>query len=119
MSSEERLGLLGLKEGISERSLYRALQKVGSEFPILLESSLDAEPQKILELYKQRDIAEKFIRGMKEGGELRHISHCDKYVIIGALFVCFLAAAMMNLTLNSYKNPYVKNFKLLKKYLEI
>ncbi len=37
MSSDERFGLLGLKEGISERSLYRDLQKVGREFPILLE----------------------------------------------------------------------------------
>jgi hypothetical protein len=37
MSSEERFGLLGIKEGISERSLYRALQRAGREFPILLE----------------------------------------------------------------------------------
>ena len=37
MSSEERFDLLGIKEGISERSLYRALQKIGREFPILLE----------------------------------------------------------------------------------
>ena len=83
----------------------------------ILESSLDVEPQKILELYKQRDVAEKFIRGMKEGGELRPIRHWNKYAIIGALFICFLATAMINLTLNSCKNPDVKNFKLLKKYL--
>ena len=83
----------------------------------ILESSLDAEPQKILELYKQRDVAEKFIRGMKEGGELRPIRHWNKWAIIGALFICFLATAMINLTLNSCKNPDVKNFKLLKKYL--
>ncbi|MCL4375845.1 hypothetical protein M1394_03540 [Candidatus Marsarchaeota archaeon] len=37
MSSDERFVLLGIKEGISERPLYRALQKVGREFPILLE----------------------------------------------------------------------------------
>ena len=37
MSSEERFGLLGINGGIAERSLYRALQKVGREFPILLE----------------------------------------------------------------------------------
>ena len=83
----------------------------------ILESSLDTEPQKILELYKQRDVAEKFIRGMKEGGEIRPIRHWNKYAIIGALFICFLATAMINLTLNSCKNPDVKNFKLLKKYL--
>ena len=83
----------------------------------ILESSLDAEPQKILELYKQRDVAEKFIRGMKEGGELRPIRHWNKWAIIGALFICFLATAMINLTLNSCKDPDVKNFKLLKKHL--
>ncbi len=83
----------------------------------ILESSLDIEPQKILELYKQRDVAEKFIRAMKEGGELRPIRHWNKYAIIGALFICFLATAMINLTLNSCRNPDVKNFKLLKKYL--
>ena len=41
---------------------------------IILESSLKAEPQQILELYKQKDVAEKFIREMKEGGELMQIS---------------------------------------------
>ena len=78
---------------------------------------MDAEPQKILELYKQRDAEEKFIRGMKEGGELRTIRHWNKWAIIGALFICFLATAMINLTLNSCKDSGVKNFKLLKKYL--
>ncbi len=37
MPSNERFSLLGIKEGISEGSLYRDLQKVGREFPILLE----------------------------------------------------------------------------------
>ncbi len=37
MSSDERLGLLGINDGIAERSIYRTLQKVGREFPILLE----------------------------------------------------------------------------------
>ena len=37
MSSEERFGLLEINENIAERSIYRALQKVGREFPILLE----------------------------------------------------------------------------------
>ena len=83
----------------------------------ILESSLNAEPQKILELYKNRDVAEKFIRGIKEGGELRPIRHWNKYAIIGALFICFLATSLINLTLNLCINPDVKNFKLLKKYL--
>ena len=89
----------------------------GIEGFFILESSLDVEPQKILELYKQRDVAEKFIRGMKEGGELRPIRHWNKYAIIGALFIRFLATAIINLSLNSCKDPDVKNFKLLKKYL--
>ena len=83
----------------------------------ILESSLDAESQKVLRLYKQRDVAEKFIRGMKEGGGLMPIGHWNKYAIIGALFICFLATVIINLTLNSCTNSDVKNFKLLKKYL--
>ncbi len=37
MSSDERFGLLGINDGITERSVYRTLQKAGREFPILLE----------------------------------------------------------------------------------
>ncbi len=37
MSSEERFGLLGINDGIAERSIYRILQKIGREFSILLE----------------------------------------------------------------------------------
>ena len=89
----------------------------GIEGFFILESSLDASPEKILELYKQRDVAEKLIRCMKEGGELRPIRHWDKHAIIGSLFICFLASAIINLTEKLCKNPDVKNFKLLKKYL--
>ena len=83
----------------------------------ILESSLDTDPKTILKLYKQRDVAEKFIRCMKEGGELRPIRHWNKDAINGALFICFLASAIINLTEKLCKNPDVKNFKLLKKYL--
>ena len=62
-------------------------------------------------------MAEKFIRCMKEGGELRPIRHWNKDAINGALFICFLASAIINLTEKLCKNPDVKNFKLLKKYL--
>ncbi len=89
----------------------------GVEGFFILESSLDVEPEKILELYKQRDVAEKVIRAMKEGGELRPIRHWNKYAIMGSLFICFLATAIINLTLKLCGNPDVKNFKLLKKYL--
>ena len=41
------------------------------------------------------------------------------YGLISALFICFLATAMINLTLNSCKDPNVKNSKLLRKYLGI
>ncbi len=89
----------------------------GIEGFFILESSLDVDPKIVLELYKQRDVAEKFIRCMKEGGELRPIRHWNRDAIIGALFVCFLASAIINLTEKLCKNPDVKNFKLLKKYL--
>ncbi len=89
----------------------------GIEGFFILESSLDVDPKTILELYKQRDVAEKFIRCMKEGGELRPIRNWNRDAIIGALFICFLASAIINLTEKLCKNPDVKNFKLLKKYL--
>ncbi len=89
----------------------------GIEGFFILEDSLDEEPEKILKLYKKRDVAEKLIRYMKEGGELRPIRHWNKYAIIGSLFICFLASAIINLTEKLCKNPDVKNFKLLKKYL--
>ncbi len=89
----------------------------GIEGFFILESSLDTTTEKILSLYKQRDVAEKLIRNMKEGGELRPIRHWNKYAIIGALFICFLATALINLTEKLCENPDVKNFKLLKKYL--
>ena len=89
----------------------------GIEGFFILESSLDAGPKAILELYKQRDVAEKSIRCMKEWGELRPIRHWNRDAIIGALFICFLASAIINLTEKLCKNPDVKNFKLLKKYL--
>lgn len=37
MSSDERFDLLGIHDSIAERSIYKTLQKVGREFPILLE----------------------------------------------------------------------------------
>lgn len=83
----------------------------------ILESSVDASPVAILKLYKERDKAEKFIRDLKEGIEMRPIRHWSKDAIIGALFISFLAKALINLTLISCKNPLVKNLKLLKKYL--
>lgn len=89
----------------------------GVEGFFILESSVDADPEKILSLYKNRDKAEKFIRSLKEGNELRPLRHYRKWEIIGAVFVCFLATAMINLTLRMSKIGSGKNVKLLKKYL--
>lgn len=89
----------------------------GLEGFFILESSIDTTPEKVLNVYKNRDIAEKLIRSMKEGGELRPIRHWTTNAIIGTLFLCFLVSALINLTLKLCQNPLVKNFKLLKKYL--
>ncbi len=92
----------------------------GTEGFFILESSVDAEPQKILELYKERDKAEKFIRALKEGIELRPVRHWSKWAIIGIFFVSFLTNFLINLTHFLSKKPLisgVKNVKLLKKFL--
>ncbi|MFQ6617941.1 MAG: hypothetical protein ACE5QV_04550 [Fidelibacterota bacterium] len=70
----------------------------GIEGFFILESSVDADPDKILSLYKGRDKAEKFVRSLKEGNELRPLRHFSKWVVIGAVFICFLATALINLT---------------------
>lgn len=53
----------------------------GVEGFFILESYMDDEPVKILKLYKERDKAEKFIRALKEGKELRPVRHWSKWVI--------------------------------------
>lgn len=160
---KESFQQLGIKEEHSERTLYRVLEKIGKDFPIILEnyqknnslispqhifkvriliwqslvenpyingtegffileSSVNCEEEKILWLYKNKDKAEKFIRNLKEGLELRPIRHWNKNSIIGLFFVCFLANFLINLTLLLSKNSLVnsngqKNVKLLKKFL--
>jgi transposase len=90
----------------------------GIEGFFILESSLDAEPKKILGLYKDRDKAEKFVRALKEGNELRPLRHWSKWAILGAIFICFLATAIYNLTVKIHESSPVKNLKLLKKFLK-
>lgn len=63
----------------------------GVEGFFILESSVNDDSEKILRLYKQRDKAEKFIRALKEGIELRPIRHWNKWSVIGILFISFLA----------------------------
>lgn len=89
----------------------------GVEGFFILESSVDDDPEKILRLYKQRDKAEKFIRALKEGIELRPIRHWNKWSVIGILFISFLANLLINLTHILSKSSPGKNVKLLKKHL--
>ena len=83
----------------------------------ILESSLNLDLFEILKLYKDRDKAEKLIRDMKEGTELRPIRHFSDYAIIGYLTIVFLTNCLIQLTHFLTGNSDVKNLKLLKKYL--
>ena len=89
----------------------------GIEGYFILESSVDDDPIKLLKLYKQRDKVEKFIRGLKEGLDLRPIRHWNKWSIYGAIFIAFIANFLINLTLLLSKSSVNKNIKLLKKSL--
>lgn len=81
----------------------------------ILESSVDDEPYKILKLYKNKDLAEKLIRNMKEGTELRPINHVTKEAIIGYLVIVFLTNCLIQLTHFLNNSNVDKNLKLLKK----
>ena len=89
----------------------------GLEGYFILESSVDSSPEKILRLYKKRDKAEKLIRDMKEGTDLRPIRHWNKQVVIGYLLIVFLTNCLVKLTHFLSGDSVVKNLKLLKKYL--
>ena len=89
----------------------------GLEGFFILDSSLDLDSHELLKLYKERDRAEKLIRDMKEGTELRPIRHWSKLAIIGYLTIVFLTNCIVQLTYFLSKNSVVKNVKLLKKYL--
>src|SRR3989344_4555318 len=89
----------------------------GLEGYFILESSIDSTPKKILRLYKQRDKAEKLIRDMKEGSDLRPIRHWNKTVVIGYLLIVFLTNCLVKLTHFLSNNSVIKNLKLLKKFL--
>ena len=113
------------KEGyiLAKGSIQRTLAEINNPFItglegyFILESSVDTEPVKMLRLYKDKDKAEKLIRNMKEGTELRPIRHWSTNSIIGYLFVVFLTNCLINLTHFLAKLPVIKNVKLLKKYL--
>lgn len=104
--------------------LQRTLQDIenpyinGLEGFFILESSVDTTPEKIILVYKQRDVVEKFIRALKEGLELRPIRHWNKHCVIGIFFISFLANMLINLTQLIRKISPRKNVKLLKKHLQ-
>jgi len=79
---------------------------------------LDVEATEILRLYKNRDRAEKLIRDIKEGAEIRPMRHWAEDAIRGHLLIIFLTSAIANLTLLFAKNPLVTNLKVLKKCLK-
>ena len=83
----------------------------------MLESSIDDDPEKILTAYKNRDRAEKFIRDLKEGVELRPVRYWSRYAVIGYVLIVFLTKVLVSLTQLFCENPVVKNLKVLKKYL--
>ena len=89
----------------------------GIEGYFILESNIDASPKKILKLYKERDKAEKLIRNIKEGTDLRPIRHWTPKAIRGYVLIVFLANFLINLTINQAQAPVAKNHKVLKKIL--
>lgn len=90
----------------------------GLEGFFVLESSLDAEPEAILRLYKNRDKVEKLIRDLKEGIEIRPFRHWSKNAVLGCVLVAFLTNCVTSLTRFLAPNALVTNVKLLKKYLQ-
>jgi len=89
----------------------------GLEGFFILESSIDDEPEKILDAYKNRDMAEKFIRDLKGGAEMRPVRHRSKHAVIGFVLIVFLTKVLVSLTQYFCKNPIVKNLKVLKNFL--
>lgn len=104
-------------------TLQKTLAKIenhkinGIEGYFILQSSVDTDPKQVLALYKDKDKAEKFIRSIKEGTEVRPIRHWSTDAIKGYILIIYLTNFLINLTLWEAKNSEVKNVKLLKKYL--
>jgi len=89
----------------------------GLEGYFILESSVNDESYKMLKLYKNKDFAEKLIRNMKEGTELRPINHISKEAIIGYMVIVFLANCIVQLSHLLNNSNVDKNLKSLKKTL--
>ncbi len=121
----KKLGSFITREGyiILHGSLQKTLCPIynpfinGLEGFFALESSVDDDPGKILPLHKERDKAEKFIRGLKDGLELRPIRHWSTLAVKGYLLLTFLTNFLVNLTLYLAKKPVVRDVWLLRKFL--
>lgn len=121
----KNLGSVITKDGyiILHGSIQKTLAPISNPFInglegfFALESSVDDEPEKILSLYKDRDKAEKFIRGLKDGLELRPIRHWSDLAVKGYLLLTFLTNFLVNLTLYLAKKPLVRDIRLLRKFL--
>ncbi len=121
----KNLGSVITREGyiILHGSLQKTLAPIsnpyinGLEGFFALESSVNDDPAKILSLYKERDKAEKFIRGLKDGLDLRPIRHWSDLAIRGYLLLIFLTNFLVSLTLYLAKKPVVRDIGLLRKFL--
>jgi len=111
-----REGEISVKGKLKRKEIVNPY-KTGLEGFFILECSKDLESLDVLKLYKNRDRAEKLIRDMKEGTELRPIRHFSRKAIIGYLTIVFLTNCIIQLTHFLTKNTEVKNLKLLRKYL--
>ncbi|NJD76258.1 MAG: hypothetical protein FIB08_04075 [Candidatus Methanoperedens sp.] len=117
----KNLGSVITKEGyiILHGSLQKTLAPMSNPFInglegfFALESSVNDEPAKILSLYKDRDKAEKFIRGLKDGLDLRPIRHWSDLAIRGYLLLTFLTNFLVNLTLTVAYPPNAFKFTVL------
>ncbi len=121
----KKLGSFISKDGyiILHGSIQKTLAPISNPFInglegfFALESSVDDEPEKILSLYKDRDKAEKFIRGLKDGLELRPIRHWSSLAVKGYLLLTFLTNFLVNLTLYLAEKPVIRDIRLLRKFL--
>lgn len=89
----------------------------GLEGFFVLKSSIDEGPEKILTAFKNRDKAEKYIRDLKEGAEMRPVRYWSRHAVIGYVLIVFLTKILVSFTQFFCENSLVKNLKVLKKYL--
>lgn len=89
----------------------------GIEGFFILESSVDTDPKLMLALYKDKDKAEKLVRNIKEGTEIRPIRHWSKWAVMGYVLIVFLTNFLVQLTLLRTTASISTNVKRLKKIL--